>query len=153
MIFEEEKKNKDNINIIKKVIRGYSRLLNKDDINYIKDYSLWRAISKYKNNSNMKFSTYLYNHVRWECLQYIKELSKKSQNLHRLREPSYRNNMKYVDLMLDINDEDKTFLIDRYIGRMSIEEIGKKHSIPRETARLKLIKIIEKIKNENHIVW
>lgn len=152
MIFEEEKKNKDNINIINKVIRGYSRFLDKNDIDYIKDYSLWKAVSKYKENSNMKFSTYLYNNVRWGCLQYIKDLSNNTKNLQKAKEPSYKNNSRYIDLMLDINTDDKVLLIDRYIGRMSLDEIGKKYSIPRETARLKLIKIIEKIKNENHSV-
>lgn len=150
MIFEEEKVKQDNINIINNVISKYRVFLNREDIDYIRDYALWRAISNYDTKSSMKFSTYLYNNVRWECLKYIRDLKGPNiKYLNSTHNPSYKMNTKYTNLMIDMKESSKNLLIDRYIGNMTVEEIGKKYNFPRETIRLKLLKIIEKIKNEN----
>ena len=126
MNFEIEKTKQDNINIINGVINNYRKYIPKDDIEYIKDFALWRALLKYNSSCGMKFSTYLYSHVRWECLKYIKGF-KKQKTKPILNDIEYSNNTAYINLMIDMPPEYKDILVDRYIGNLTIDELGIKY--------------------------
>lgn len=154
MLFEEEKSKKENMNILNSVVKGFRRFIYREDIEYIKDYSLWEAIRKYDFNKHTKFSTYLYQTTRWKCLEYIRLRKPISKDYIEIdsQNHKYKTNYRYINTILDLTNENKNLLIDRYIGRLTIKEMGEKYEIPQETIRIKLKKIIEKIKTENALL-
>jgi RNA polymerase sigma factor (sigma-70 family) len=150
MIFEEEKSKKENIQIMNSVLSGFRKSIYKEDIQYLKDYSLWESIRRYSPDKNTKFSSYLYKVTRWKCLEYIELRKPKFEEYLHIdsQNHKYKTNYRYINLILDLTKESKDLLIDRYIGRLTIKEMGDKYKSPQETIRLKLLKIIEKIKTE-----
>lgn len=149
MQFETEIKKEDNIKTINSVMNVYSRYIDIEDREPIKNESLWYCVRKYDISKNMKFTTFLHKIIRYKCLTYIRDKKKAKEKKGKCRMGiKYYTNYKYIDMMIDMISADRDLLIDRYISKMTIAEMSKKYGKPCERIRLEILKIIEKIKKE-----
>jgi len=129
-IFEKALKNEYYLKIMNQSCKRYSSALDFEELHFCKLEALWKSLEKY-DKSKSKFTTFLHNVVRFSCLNAInkKNKEKKHTSLDELDE-----NYEYIDdfsFIVDIkNSLSKTeFLIieDRFMNRMTIAEMSKKH--------------------------
>lgn len=145
--FEVEIKKEDNIKIINTVISSYRTKIQKEDRESLKNESLWYSIRKYDSSKNMKFTTFLHKVTRYKCLTYIRDNEKaRKKGIEKKEGIKYSTNYNYIDIMLDLSDYHRDLLVDRYISRMTIKEMGQKYDKPCEKIRLEILKIIENVR-------
>jgi len=128
-------------NIMNKAAGSFRRQLNEDEIHTYKLNALWKAFSSYDPTKAAKFTTYLYNGVRIECIREIKFNKRKHAPLHSniadKTDPFFE-----IDLMDELDQcPNKDLLIDRMKSH-TIKEIAKKHDCNRETIRRKIKKSV-----------
>lgn len=131
----------------------YQKIINKASYLYriptlelqsCKMMGLWKALGEYNRKS--KFSTFLFNQIRFQCLKWIKKFSKEII-------------LPYVDssvnpiVSLDINcvlkylDAESQILIqERFIQGKTLRELGLMYEVSHETIRKRLKKIISYLK-------
>jgi len=138
----------DIVSIMHKASNRFNNYLDEDVIHTCHLNALWKCFLNFDPNRNTKFTTYLYKGVFIEC---VKELKFHSKMQH--HQPLHANMIQgsKPSIMLDIMDEltseeEKSLLADKY-ANLTIEEIANKRSYSRETARKRLKKIYEKVKN------
>ena len=135
-----------NILIIKKASSKYTSLLSKDDIYSCQLCGLFRAISKY-DPSKSKFSTFLFNCVKHECLAEIrKNKSLKILTINNFDNISTKNN-NFNRIIDGIDTQHEQILKQRFIYGMTFKEIGKANSYSYETARKRLKLALNTLKN------
>ncbi|MGN0973567.1 MAG: sigma-70 family RNA polymerase sigma factor [Bacilli bacterium] len=119
---------KDEEKLIYSIIKKYSNYYDKDDLYQVAIIGLDKAYKSYKREENTKFSTYAYNWIRWEILDYIRkdrsikiskdvislnkkiDLVKEKMTQKLQREPTTLE----LSLMLDI-DEEKIIEVKRQV--------------------------------------
>lgn len=119
---------KDEEKLIYSIIKKYSNYYDKDDLYQVAIIGLDKACKSYKIEENTKFSTYAYNWIKWEILDYIRkdrnikiskdvislnkkiDLVKEKMTQKLQREPTTLE----LSLMLDI-DEEKIIEVKRQI--------------------------------------
>ena len=128
-------------NIMNKAAGSFRRQLNEDEIHTCKLNALWKAFSNHDPTKAAKFTTYLYNGVRIECIREIKFNKRKHAPLH----PNIADKTDpffEIDLMDELDQcPNKDLLIDRMKSH-TIKEIAKKHGCNRETIRRKIKKSV-----------
>jgi|TARA_B100001094_G_scaffold252945_1_gene251147 hypothetical protein len=147
MNFEEALNNKDYQMIMNKAASKFNNQLDKDEIHTCKLNALWIA-SETHDKERSKFTTYLYNGVRQQCISAVKfnsRYSKKVRPLHdNISDPRASGNL--VDLYDEINSiPNGEMLRDRMLSN-TIEEVANKHNCNRETARRKIKKSTNTLK-------
>jgi DNA-directed RNA polymerase specialized sigma subunit len=138
---EKALKDKDIVNIMNKASASFRRQLNEDEIQTCKLNALWKSLLHYDENKGAKFTTYLYNGVRIECIREVKFNKRKHLPLHPnladKRDPFFE-----TELMDEIDRcPDKELIIDR-MNSFTIKEIAEKRNCNRETIRRKIKKSI-----------
>jgi DNA-directed RNA polymerase specialized sigma24 family protein len=138
---ENALKDENIMNIMNKAAGTFRRQLNEDEIYTCKLNALWKAFSNHDENKAAKFTTYLYNGVRIECIREVKFNKRKHQPLHSNladgRDPFFE-----IELMDELDQcPNKELLIDRMENR-TIKEIAKKYDCNRETIRRKIKKSV-----------
>lgn len=119
---------KDEEKLIYSIIKKYSNYYDKDDLYQVAIIGLDKACKSYNIEENTKFSTYAYNWIKWEILDYIRkdrnikiskdvislnkkiDLVKEKMTQKLQREPTTLE----LSLMLDI-DEEKIIEVKRQI--------------------------------------
>jgi len=127
---------------------SFSPCLSRDEIQSCILNALWRAANKYNKRNKMKFTSYLYNGVIFECLSQRKfNLSKKAATLHENVKDSY-DPIVDIDMMdtINIKCEDPKLVIDRFYNNMTINELAKDRGVCGETIRIRLKKNLEKLR-------
>jgi hypothetical protein len=56
------------LDMVNKTVSDTCSFINKSEILLDKDYSIYAAALKYRDDKNTKFPTYLANETRWKCL-------------------------------------------------------------------------------------
>lgn len=148
---ENALKNSDINNIMFKASRSFAHQLDEDTINSCKLYALWRSIINFKSDRNIKFTTYLYNAVKFECLKHLKKNKKHTNNrriLHDNIVSSKPNDILMIDLLDEAKDDiEKGMLIDK-MSKMSNSKIAEKHGVTRETLRKRYKKFTQGFKDK-----
>tara|TARA_Y100000296_G_C5135438_1_gene237928 strand:+ start:243 stop:698 length:456 start_codon:yes stop_codon:yes gene_type:complete len=138
---EEALKDSDIQNIMNKAAGTFRRQLSEDEIHTCKLNALWKAFCNHDENKAAKFTTYLYNGVRIECIREVKFNQKKHSQLHPNIADS-RDSFFKVDLMDELEScPNKELLMDK-MENLTIKEIAQKHGCNRETIRRKIKKSI-----------
>lgn len=121
MILEQEK-------LIYSVVHKFSNYYEKDDLYQVAVIGLDKACKSYNSFENTKFSTYAYNYIRWEILDYIRKdrsikiskdvisLNKKIESVKEMMTQKLQRVPTDLELslMLDI-DEDKIAEVKRQV--------------------------------------
>ena len=127
------------VNIMNKAATSFRNQLNEDEIRTCKLNALWKAFLNHDENKAAKFTTYLYNGVRIECIREVKFNKRKYQPLH-ANIPERKDHFFGVDLSDELeNCPNKELLLDR-MKSYTIKEIAAKEGCNRETIRRKIKK-------------
>ncbi len=154
--------------IARSAANSFSPVLSQDEIESCILTAMWKAMQKYDESSKTKFSTFLYNGVKMECLTQRKfNLSHKNKKVKfvKVNKPYFFNKMKEnspisrefvedpnnytetVDMMDEIkNLSDPELVYDRFYKNMTIKELAKKRGVCGETIRIRLKKNLKKLK-------
>lgn len=114
------------------------------------------AINTFDESKNVPFEVFLYQHIEWQCLKWLKK--EKSHNKLKYKVKGlllYDNTQVYqhpglnFSEMLDgVDEESKELLRLRFVEDKTLTEIGKIYDCSHETIRLKLNKIIEGLREQ-----
>jgi len=151
--FDEAYKNIDYKRIMDKVCSGYSRSVDPDELSSIRLNTLWECLKKYDPTRGAKFTSYLYQQLTFAIKNSLKKRKREFTNIPIEK---YKNETENISLVLsDLPDEYSNLLRQKYLGNMTMEEIGKENGYSRETARRKIKKALNlymrlsRDKNEN----
>jgi DNA-directed RNA polymerase specialized sigma24 family protein len=148
---EELLKDSDVINVSRKAASSFRGVLSEEEIENCIQNAIWRASEKYKPDSEAKFTSFLHQGVRFECLGRarfnqtntvpISKFEKTSKSL------SNFDGFEKVDMLDEISKcEDPMLIYDRFYMGMTINELAKQHNVCGETIRIRLEKNLKKIK-------
>jgi RNA polymerase sigma factor (sigma-70 family) len=144
--YEDALNNHDNQMIMHSASVSFVRILDEDEIYRCKLIALWEALQAWKPDRGSKFTAFLYQRVKWECLKSI-------QNQKQYRDIQLDNIDQEVlpetsiDELLEILPEDlKGVVKKRYLYNMTLREIGDEYGYSYETARKKLKKASKCVK-------
>ena len=147
--FNQELSNINNIKIMNKVCGFYSKIIPREDLHRCKLVALWKAMSRFDKSCGQKFTSYLYNSIKWECQKELYSINKSRRGL------DYNDDLF---LCCDQNDVDIFDAIEtlplklqiavkqRFFYGFTMEEIGSKNNYSRETARRYVKKGVEKLR-------
>jgi DNA-directed RNA polymerase specialized sigma subunit len=175
MNIDEKLKDQDLMRIARSAANSFTSVLSQDEIENCILTALWKATNKYDENSNTKFSTFLYNGVKMECLtqrkfnlshsnknsrsknakkQYpLRFTTKTKQSSSRRNDGLHKNNIEdphnYVETV-DMIDEiknlpDPDLVFDRFYKNMTIKELANKREVCGETIRIRLKKNLKSL--------
>ena len=146
----------NNKKILNKASFKYLKWVNNNEMTQIKRIALWKALDGYKPEMGKKFSSYLYDMTRYECMNWITNDRKDKKKV--CKEESIDNagplpvvpeiNYSEFDDMLSVLPKKLAKIVKlRIVYNMSFEEIGKLNKFSHETARRKLKLAYSKLKN------
>lgn len=127
---------------------SFSNSLSQDEIQSCIMNALWRASDRFNKRQKTKFTSYLHNGVKYECLSQRKfNRSKKAQMLHENVEDTY-DPTATVDMvdMIETRCDDPALVIDRFYNGLTIKELAEKRAVCGETIRIRLKKNLEKLR-------
>lgn len=152
--FEVAYDNIDNQKIMRAACKKYKMFLDSDVLHGCRLNGLWKCLIYHKSHdTEVKFTTSLYNYVKWECQ---KEIEKKIKNRQTAsldvnsciisgREPDER--MGHVtECMRKLPADEQNLIKHRYIDGMTLQEIGVVYNISKETVRHRINKAVKKLK-------
>jgi RNA polymerase sigma factor (sigma-70 family) len=159
------------VNIMNSVANRYSRSIDRDEIESIKMITLWKCRDKYDPARGAKFTSYLYQQLSFALKN---ELKKKRNMVHldniqldflvhagsrvsvgcRLTNGSCAGSnvdhrLEFNDVLTGLPEDVSNILKQRYMGNMTMVEIGKENGYSRETARRRLKRAVKICKKSN----
>ena len=141
---EEALKDSDIVNIMNKASGSFCSQLDKDEIYTCQLNALWKALCNHDEKKAAKFTTYLYNGVRIECIREVKFKSKAHQHSYSDVEEN-RNHFFSAELLDEIDKcPNSELLVDR-MKNFTIKEIADRHGCNRETVRRKIKKSVKSL--------
>ncbi len=144
--FEAALKNMDNKLIMEAACSSFRKSIEKDELYRCKLIALWEAMIHW-NPSGRKFTSFLYQKVKWECLKVVKkQKALKCTPLRMDVKANYGNsyiNELIESLPLDLQD----ILVKRYVHSMTLREISEIYGLCHETIRRRIRKAIQILKN------
>lgn len=135
------------LKVMNKASKSFKLSLDADEIYTCQINALWKAIKNYNPSKKTKFTTYLYTGVFIECIKNVKfnsKYSKKTKCLHHNSSNYYDDNTMFY-LLDEIENETEAKIIKLRSERRTIQDIGNKLGISRETVRKKIKKIESRI--------
>ena len=142
---DEAVKNIDYKRIMDKVCSKYSRYVDEDDLSSIRLHTLWQCLNKFDPERKVKFTTYLYQQLTFAIKNHLKKQRREYTNI-----PFSVGQRQDVDIdiaFLDMPREMAKLIEQKYVSRMTMNEIGEANGYSRETARRRLKKAVEYYKN------
>lgn len=146
--FNKELQNSNNIRIMNKVCSFYLRVIPSDDLHRCKLVALWKAMSKFNPSGGQKFTSYLYNSIKWECqkeLYLINKFRKGAVYDDLLTECVDKSNFEIFDIVEKLPPKLEIVIKQKFFFGLTMEEIGNENNYSRETARRYVKKGIEKL--------
>jgi DNA-directed RNA polymerase specialized sigma subunit len=145
--YEQYLNDVDTMKIAYNAASSFRNILTPDEIQSCVLKALFRAVNKYDKSSNAKFTSYLYNGVRFECLGQAKiNKSDKQQLTNAIPDP--RNPMAEFEMkdVIESTCDDPELIFDRFYKNMTITEIAKSRKVCGETVRIRIGKNLEKMR-------
>ena len=137
------------VKIMNKASKRFKNQLDKDTIKTCQLNALWKTFVNHDPAKGAKFTTYLYNGVFIECMKEIKFYQKSLRNNGKLHDniPENKNQYLIIDMLDELNDEEKEIFMDR-LSNMTIAEMSAKYSKNRESTRRKMHSVLKKVANK-----
>lgn len=135
--YEEALNNRDNQMIMHSAGARFIRSLDEDEIHRCKLMALWKALQKWRRDRGNKFTNFLYQQVRWECLKSVKQQSKFDIQVEWVDQevlPDTPLQEIFDCLPLEL----RNIVEKRYVYNMTLREIGDECGCCYETVRKKL---------------
>lgn len=125
--------NSDYRNIVLSVFHRFSQSKNLDKKAMV-DLCIWRAVNKYQksHSSGAGFTTYLWNVAKNTCL---KDNKFENYPYSVISNELCSSGKNMIEQLNDLGPESKAMLEDRYLGNLTLKEIGKKYKMSKESAR------------------
>jgi len=142
----------DNKKIIKTVLSKFDKYLDLEERKSCGLIGLWRCLQGHKSSFNRKFTSSLWNFVKWACINEVKKKYRHTyisldDNLHSNKISNNKicmiNELK--DSLNSLNPELREVVEEYYFGKYTLEEIGKHHGYSGEYARQKIQKGIKEL--------
>jgi len=131
-------------NIMNFASKNFLGNMDQDEIESCRLVALWNAMQQWKPNKKT-FKSYLYQHVKWECL---KHLQKQYKNSSIIFEPdTVPPDPLLYDLMNELGPYYKDVVEKKYFDNMTLREIGEEYGYCYESIRQHIINAIEEMKN------
>ena len=138
--YDEAVNNIDYKKIMDKVCSRYNRYVDPHDLSSMRHYTLWQCLEKYDPKYKTKFTSYLYSQLTFAIKNSLK---KKKREFTNIPIEKSRTPPENIDLLLsDFPPEYRGLLRQKYLGNMTMEEIGQANGYSRETARRKIKKAL-----------
>jgi RNA polymerase sigma factor (sigma-70 family) len=150
--FEEALKDEDNIKIINHVCKKYISRISAEDLHRCKLVALWDALRNFDSERKVKFTSFLYNCIDWECKRQLSEYKKAkriSTNLSVDGDCEDINICETLDWIDSLPEKLAIAIKQKFIYGYTVQEIAKKNNYSRETARQYVQKGIEKLKKRH----
>ena len=135
-------------NIMHKASKSFSGQLDEGDIYTCQINALWKCFLNFKPEKQVKFTTYLFNGVRIECIKQLKfnqKLSGRTKSLMYQNVPDADDAILKIDLLDEAENDEELQLMKDKISNMTIQEMSDKRAYSRETVRKRLKKISKKL--------
>jgi RNA polymerase sigma factor (sigma-70 family) len=150
--FEEALKNEDNIKIINHVCKKYLNRIQSEDLHRCKLIALWDAIRNFDPERNVKFTSFLYNCIDWECKRQLSDYKKSrrvSTNLSIDGDSEDSNVYETLDWIDSLPEKLAVAVKQKFVYGYTVQEIAEKNNYSRETARQYVQKGVEKLKKKH----
>ena len=125
----------------------YLRFLSKEELEGCKLIGLWLALQHY-DSAKSKFTTYLYNRVKWQCQDALKEVHSDvttSGNLDCLVDGKFLEDT-IEELIQPVDNESQKVISQRFREKMTLEQIGKANKYSRTTAQKRIQKSLKELR-------
>lgn len=145
---EEMKKaleNNEYQKIMNKASKQYSKYMNADELKTCQMNALWNSMRNFQPKS--KFTTYLYNYVRYECLNHLSFIKQESFTNWNIENKTFDKKDEFYDCINCIKDEKiKKIIEKRFVEQKTLKEMEADFGISHEAIRQKIKKGLEIIK-------
>lgn len=149
MVFEEELKDINNVKIMQHASRPFAGLLRPDELDNCRLIALWKTVDDFQPQKGSKFTSILYNRVRWECIREIK-CTRPIPAVSIVGSGNIEDKGQYFggidDIICDIPAEYRDVLFQRFVEDKTFDEIGQSNGYSGENARIKTKKALEYVK-------
>lgn len=140
---EELLVNREFLNIKYKLTKKFYNL-DMDDIDSAYHISMWKAQSKFDEKLGVKFKTYFYSIFFKELLRLSRKERIKTCSIVDIYDIGANN---FFLIISDLSEDDRNLLVQRYLERKTLTEIGDENGYSYEEARLRINKCIKCLKN------
>jgi RNA polymerase sigma factor (sigma-70 family) len=140
----------NNKNILFAAAKKYRFSLNVDEIQSCADLALWKCLINHDHAYKRKFTTSLFKFMAWECLHMIREKTNNDQFLYDTIDNKQKEPDNFIDAQIYLDKltlNDRNVLCDRFFNHMTLSEIGNKYSYSKETARRRVLKAMDNLRN------
>ena len=161
--FQEAYENLDNLRIMASAVRtsGTTCILSPDELESCKLMALWNTLRKWsaKKYPAVKFTTFLFKNVRWQCYLQAHTITKYQHKHQPLEDHTYdvsnKETKEYISLESQLAIDEalealpkKTLNIiqQRFYDGMTFKQIGDANGYSHETARSRVDKAVDSIK-------
>ena len=105
------------------------------------------CLDKYDPSRKTKFTTYLYQQLSFAIKNFLKKRKREFTNIPF---ETYKESSENINLVLaDFPEEYATLLKQKYIFNMTMQEIGESNGYSRKTARRKINRAKQYLKDED----
>lgn len=147
----------DTIKICKKATKKFNGFLSQEEIDSCVMLALWRSVRNFDPELGLKFTSYLWNGVVFECkycMKFNRAPSRKyvgvtfnselmTKTLRSREDRAARSDSDSKELREEIMTcEDPDLLFDRYFNNMSVSELAKQRGVARREINKKLEKML-----------
>jgi DNA-directed RNA polymerase specialized sigma subunit len=148
-LFQEKINDKNVIKITNKAASRFRKYLTRDEIQSCINFAIIKALSKYKENAGLKFTTYIYRGVILECKTQKNKNFGRSKFRRSLSDIFTAPASNYIELssVMEVleKEPDGQMVIDKYLYNYTTKEIATKYNASIETIRTKIIQTIENV--------
>ncbi len=143
-----EKKYSEYKSVIDKLTVSFGKRLSVDERKNAGMIALFNAMKRFKSNKNTSFKTYLTHHIRWECYNiYMTYYTSKEKYVDKYIDLCFTDySSELFDVIESLSDAEKKLLHERFVMKYTNEELGKIYNITTEGMRLRIINLLNKIK-------
>ena len=137
--FEKALNNAHNKSIMECAASNFYSSLHSDEIYRCKLVALWETLQSWRPNGK-KFTSFLYQKVRWECLKIIyKQKKDKKCVLMANIEKGYEKNENINEMVECLSPELRELVEKRFVQKMTLTEIASQHKMCPETVRKRIL--------------
>lgn len=150
--FEAALEDIDNKRIMRAACKKYKPYLDADTLHGCRIIGLWKCLKK-QSDGEAKFTTRLFNYVKWECQKELVRNNKSSATSLEVcgvtvyAKPQENTRLSHVFECMDkMSEEEQELIRYRYVEGMTLKEIGRNYNVSKETARQRINRAITKLK-------
>lgn len=147
---EEAWKNKNYRKILNAASK-YQTLLDDEELESLQMITLWKAMQKYDKKHKTKFTSYLYDQMRFAILTLYKKFKKNNLNFFYTDnlisyDHSFESSKAHIELQADLSEDEYELVKMKFIDKMNYREIGEKLHTGPKTVKKTIDKIVNKLR-------